>query len=113
MGYPAKYKIKTRQGQTYRRVFTWTIDSEPVDLTGYIARMQVRRRPNAASPVILDVTDDITIDAEEGQLEVMIPASVLAAIPPDTYVYDLELDNAGTVTTLIAGSFQVDPEVTR
>jgi hypothetical protein len=113
MSYPAKYKMRARQGQTFNRVFTWSVNDTPINLTGYSARMQVRRRPSSASAVVLDAGQYLTLGTTNGQVTLNIPASVLEEIAPATYVYDLELDNGGTVTTLLAGTFQVDPEVTR
>jgi hypothetical protein len=113
MSYPAKYKMRARQGQTFNRVFTWSVNDSPINLTGYTARMQVRRRPSGSSAVVLDASPYITLGTSNGQVTLNIPASILEDISPATYVYDLELDNGGTVTTLLAGSFQVDPEVTR
>jgi hypothetical protein len=34
-------------------------------------------------------------------------------LEPGRYLYDLEVNNGGTVTTLLAGVFQVQPEITR
>jgi hypothetical protein len=113
MSYPAKYKMRVRQGQTFNRVFTWSVNDDPVNLTGFDGRMQVRRRPSASSNVVLDATPYISLGGTTGAVTIDIPASVTEDITPATYVYDLELDNGGTVTTLLAGNFVVDAEVTR
>jgi hypothetical protein len=126
MSYPVRYRIKARQGDTYIRTLVWKIDEaddgnyEPVDLTGYSARMQVR--PTASSKtVLLDCTDFINIgggdqDPENGQIQLVIPAAALETVKPspkEGYAYDLELVNGDVVTTIIAGPFNVAEEVTR
>lgn len=116
MSYPADYNIEARQGATWRRVFTWTVNSSPVDLTGRTARMEVRPKPDSTS-VVLNATPYITLGGTAGTVDLNIPASVLAAISPRTgskfYVYDLEIVSGQEVTTLLAGRFTVAPEVTK
>jgi hypothetical protein len=116
MSYPANYKMVTRQGATFRRVFSWSIDDEPVDLSLSTARMEVRRKATSAD-VILNATEYITLGGDEGTIDLNIPPAVLSAIPPRTgdrsYVYDLEITTGDVVTTLLAGKFIVNPEVTR
>ena len=113
---PSRYTIGARQGSTLRRRFVWTIDDDPVDLTGRTARMNVR--PSAGSEsLILDASGYITLGGDEGYIEIEVPASVMEAIPAKTYVYDLEIVNPNPgedeVVALLEGSFVVDGEVTR
>ena len=114
--YPATFPIRARQGATYRRVFTWTIDGTPVNLSGSTARMEVRKKASA-STVVLTATPYITLGGSAGTVDLNIPASVLAAIAPrsgdSSYVYDLEIVTGSVVTTFLAGRFFVAPEVTR
>jgi hypothetical protein len=114
--YPATYRIDARQGSTFRRVFTWTIDGTPVNLSGSTARMQVRKKASD-SAVVLTATPYITLGGSAGTIDLNIPASVLAGIAPragdSSYVYDLEIVTGSVVTTLLAGRFFVAPEVTK
>lgn len=116
MSYPATFAIRARQGATYRRVFTWTIDGTPVNLSGATARMEVRKKASDSS-VVLTATPYITLGGAAGTVDLNIPASVLAGIAPragdSSYVYDLEIVTGSVVTTLLAGRFFVAPEVTR
>jgi hypothetical protein len=116
MSYPATFPIRARQGATYRRVFTWTIDGSPVNLSAATARMEVRTKPSASS-VVLTATPYISLGGAAGTIDLNIPATVLAAIAPRTgassYVYDLEIVQGSVVTTVLAGQFFVAPEVTK
>ncbi len=112
MAYPGKYKIEARQGQTYDQTFTWRVDDLPVNVTGFTAAMQVRSSWDSDT-VVLNAGTFITLGGTLGTVRVNIPAGTIAAITPGRYQYDLELNNAGTVTTLLAGAFEVKPEITR
>lgn len=116
MAYPATFPIRARQGATYRRVFLWSIDGSPVNLSGATARMEVRTKPSSSS-IVLTATPYITLGGAAGTVDLNIPATVLAGISPRTgsssYVYDLEIVQGSVVTALLAGQFFVAPEVTK
>ncbi len=107
--------ITAEQGATWSLTLTWKIDGAPVDLTGYSARMQVRRT-HAAADAILSLTSDdgITLGGEAGTITLTATAAAMAAITARAYVYDLELVSPdGTVTRLVEGTWYHRPEVTR
>lgn len=113
---PARYTIGARQGSTLRRQFEWTIDDEPVDLSGKTARMNVRPSPTSTT-LTLDASDYIVLGGTQGTITLEIPASVMETVPGKSFVYDLEIvtpnDDEDEVVTILEGSFVVDPEVTR
>lgn len=113
---PGKYNMICPQGSTFLKQITYSVDSTPVDLTGYIARMQVRETYSSTN-VILSLTNqgaEPTISVnDEGQIDLYINADDTAKVVAKEYVYDLELDSGGTVTRLLEGKFIVTPEVTR
>lgn len=113
---PYSYEIKARQGATWTRVFSWSVNDVPVNLTGRTARMEVRTKPDSPT-VVLTVTPYITLGGAAGTVTISIPANVLAAVPPRTgsrfYVYDLEIVSGSQVTTFLAGRMTVAPEVTK
>ena len=112
MSYPGKYKIEARQGQTFDKTFTWRVSDLPVNVTGFTADMQVRSSWDS-DDVVLDAQGFITLGGTLGTVRLNIPAGTIAAITPGRYQYDLELANGATKTTLLAGVFQVSPEITR
>lgn len=109
--------LEVQQGATYRRSFVWKdSNGDPVDLTGYIARMQIRRRKSA--PVIehsaTTENGGITITPLEGRIDLLISATATAAFDFTSGAYDLELvasDN--DVTRFLEGAVSVSKEVTR
>lgn len=112
---PGKYNITCPQGATFHQQLTWLIDNDPVDLTGYTARMQVREKYN--SPIAnLDLNTEngtITLGGALGTISIAVGASVTQGLVPKDYLYDVELDSGGEVTRIIEGKFIVTPEVTR
>lgn len=111
-----KYNITVDQGATYSQVFTWKDSNEaPIDLTGYAARMQVRKR-RRDDPTLLDLTTEnggITLGSTAGTITVSISADATAAVAAGEHVYDLELVFESTVSRLVMGTFTVRGEITR
>lgn len=108
------YNIFAEQGADLLLQFTYRDpDGEAIDLTGYSARMQVRKtRLNSA--VLLDATDFLGFGESTGVITLAIPAEALSGIPAGEYRYDIELESAGgVVTRVLQGDFSVDGEVTR
>jgi hypothetical protein len=112
----AQYDLTIQQGATFRRQFRWLADGDPVDLTGFAARMQIRRSVKAVD-VLVDATTAnglLTIAALAGEVTVELPATLTAGISAVSGVYDLEMvDPGGFVTRLLEGDVTFSPEVTR
>ena len=120
----AIYNFKAEQGAplffTVAYASTTTVGDvvteTPIDITDYDASMQVRLTA-ANTNVILSLTSgvELTINGAAGTIDGVVAATVLSAIAPLKYVYDLELHHKtnGTVIRLIQGAFPVSAEVTR
>lgn len=112
---PGKYNIICPQGTTFAKQLTYTINDEPVDLTTYTARMQVREKHTSATAKLTLTTQNggISLGGEEGTIDLYIADETTSNINAKEYVYDLELVSGGEVYRLIEGKFIVTPEVTR
>jgi hypothetical protein len=113
----AIYNFTLEQGTTTVKVITYAdADGNPINITGYSARMQMR--PSVGSQIkYLDLTSSpavgIAINGPLGQITITISAATSATVPTDG-VYDLELvDGASAVIRLLQGTITVSPEVTR
>ena len=119
MSYPVTYKIgPVHQGSTFKRRFTWLVSNEPIDLTGWSARMDIRETADSTSPTVSATTTNgyISLGGDECTIDINIPASIMEDVPPGRYVYDLELVSSSSppeVTAIVAGQFVVSAEVTR
>lgn len=111
------YDIVCEQGATFQRELVWSDSSEqPINLTGYTARMQVRPSIKSSEVVIELTTANARIILYPllGKIQLLLTAAQTAALPAKACVYDLELvSGSGHVTRLLQGSFTITPEVTR
>lgn len=113
---PGKYNITLYQGASFERIFAWKIDGVPVSLTGYSARMQVRRNHPSPIAVITLTTenDGIVLGGSVGTVTLQMSAEETEAVGAAEYIYDIELESpAGDVYRILEGRFIVSPEVTR
>lgn len=116
------YNIVCEQGTTFSRRFElqYPDSVDPTiyhefDLTGYTARMQVRRTVESSSAMITLTTENsgIEIDGDNGAVTVRMTAVQTAGIS-SSGVYDVELiDNSGNVSRMVQGEFRLSLEVTR
>lgn len=109
--------IPIEQGATFTLDLSVTDDAgDPIDLTGYTARMSVKRdaRETAALLELTTANVRIVITAASGLVTLILTAAETAAITTWTRgVYDLELISAGgTVTRLCEGAVIILAEVT-
>lgn len=113
----AKYNLLIEQGATFSLQLTWTIDDLPVDLTGYVARLQIREDYDSASPLVSLTSVDgggIMLSGTAGTIEIEIEHDVTASLTAGKHVYDLELESpGGEVYRLIAGRATVTPRATK
>lgn len=109
--------ILIEQGATFRYNLIWKDSAgTPVNLTGYTARMQIRRK-HSDPAVLLSLTTEngaITLGGSAGTINILATATGTASLPAKDSVYDLELVSGdATVTRLIEGAVTITPEVTR
>lgn len=111
-----RYTIQAEQGATLTLSMTWKDPAgQVIDLTGYTARLQVRRSATASGDPLLEATegDGITLGGTAGTIAIEISADAMAGLPAGDLRYDLELVSGSQVTRLIEGVFKVSPEVTK
>lgn len=104
------------QGATFNLLLTWKIDTVPVNLTGYTARLQARVDVEDSEVIVSLTTSNggITLGGSAGTISLDQTATQTTLLPAGTYVYDLELiASNSTVTRLVQGELLISPEVTR
>lgn len=113
----ATYDLFIEQGATFVKTITWNDSaSDPVNLTGYTARMQFRSSVNSSTVLFSATSTDgrITLGGALGTIAIAFDADDTAAFTFVSAVYDLELESAsGFVTRLLEGGVEVSKEVTR
>jgi hypothetical protein len=109
------YDITCEQGATFSRTLTVKDSSGNArNLSGYTARMQVRRLLASTSTLIELTTGNsrITLNSS-GEIALSISAADTASLT-EGGVYDLEIiASDGTVERVVEGNFILDLEVTR
>jgi hypothetical protein len=118
-----KYSLVIEQGTTVNIDLIYKDSTNaPVDLTDYIARMQIR--PDYADNTTvkyLSLTDTLnpdgtglTLGGASGSINIFISATTSSALDFDSALYDLEIQSpSNIVTRLIEGSVRISKEVTR
>jgi hypothetical protein len=111
-----RYDIICDQGSTLERTFIYLdADKNPINNTGWTARMQVR--PTFRSDLVyLDLSSadgDITLDGVNGKIQLEADAGSMENIKAGNHVYDLEITTPTEVFKIVRGNFIVRPEVTQ
>lgn len=112
-----KVELTIKQGATWETQLEWEIDGDLVNLTGYSAKMQLRRDYESAMPTIELTSGEggaITLGGSLGTISIRLTATQTSNIPAGKYVFDLELTLLnGNTERLIEGTITVTREVTR
>lgn len=109
---PVKKKLIVRRGITLSElVFVADGLTEPVDLDGYDARMQIRS--DFGGEIVADLSLGEGISIHRNRVEINIPAAQTESFLPGSYKYDLEIESPdGTVFQLSYGSVSVKDSIT-
>ena len=81
------------------------------NITGRTYKAQMRKS-RSSSTTVLSFTIAIT-NAANGVVTMSLAPEVTSSIDPGTYFYDFEENNAGYVTTLMAGKVSLTGQVSR
>lgn len=113
---PGKLNFVCPQGTTFSRTLTYKLDDDPVDLTGYGARLQVREF-HYSNDFILGLdsssSSNIYMGGSAGTIDIYVDPDTTKEFVPGNYVYDLEIYTSSNVYRLVEGKFTVTAEVTR
>lgn len=110
------YDINIYKGTTFKLNIAYTDSTSAIiDLTGYTARMQVRRTYGSA--IITELTTEnggIAITALTGGLDLLITATATTLLTAVSGRYDLEIiSSGGEVTRILQGDARIIENVTR
>jgi hypothetical protein len=112
MAQPATQNLVLVRGDTETLVITLTDSAgAPIDITGRTYRAQIRVNRDASS-IAASFACSIT-NAAAGQVTCVLSAVNSAALTAGINYWDFEENNAGVVTTILAGTAQVLADVTR
>lgn len=112
----AKYNITIEQGATFVKSVTVKDATTGVvrDLTGYVARGQIRARYEDQTPI---ATFNFTNLGTSGTFVFQLSAATTTALDFESAVYDIELEQVGSnpvnVERLMQGNVFLSKEVTK
>lgn len=111
-----KLNLRIVRGSTFDQTLTYKDPSgDPIDLTGATARANVREDIDATSAVLTMTTENGKIELGDaaGTIRFLLTATETAALTFDAGVWDLEIEQSGYVTPLLAGAVSLVKDVTR
>lgn len=116
------------QGTTFTEYIVHTNSNKtPIDITGYLARAQMRKSYNSANAITFTAN---VVSAANGNISLNLTAAQTANIKAGRYVYDVEIYGNANVTIdgffidetasniiivhrVVEGTVTVNPEVTK
>lgn len=105
------------KGATFKKTYVYQDSSRnPIDLTGYTAKMQIRPYIGSSTVIVELSTANgrITITPSEGKIELELADEETVVISEHSGVYDLEIeDSSGNITKLVRGTVSFIDEVTQ
>lgn len=116
-----KLNIVIDQGATFPLYVEYKDpDGDPIDLTGYSVRMQIRQTPTATTKLLDFDSDDLDAGMtigdldETGVVDIAIAPSVTSGLAFNSAEWDLVIESpSGVVTRLVQGKASVSLGVTR
>lgn len=115
----AKKNLTIEQRATFTHRLTWKdAKGKPINLTGCLARMQVRPSYDSTEVLVELSTENgrIILTPLAGVIELRIAANDTDSLSFDSAVYDLKVEFPGTPSTeirLLEGQIKVSPGVTQ
>lgn len=110
------YHLLIEQGAYFERLFTYKDDDgDPIDLTGYEADLQIRKRYNAttADMTISTVLGGITLGSADGTIRIILTDDQTAMLTRDGF-YDLRLTPPSLQSVrILEGEVRLSLSVTR
>lgn len=109
---PAKQDIKIMRGDT--EVLNITITDSagvPVNLAGDVFTSQIRYNRNDTTVAASFVC--VVTNAAQGQVQLTLSSNSSALLNDGTAYWDLQRDDSGVITTVVAGKCTVLADVTR
>lgn len=115
---PAKRKLILYKGAKFDPGWTWLAGGQPVDLTGFTARMQVRADVDSPD-VLLNLTTEnggIILGGTAGTIDLWVGATETSLITWESGVWAMEVQYSADpddVDRVLEGGISVSAEVPR
>lgn len=106
--------VAATQGADFTASLTWVDSSgNPVDLSTFTARMQIRRTYGDTIVVELNTTNGYIALTNQGAINFHLPYTVTETLPAGIFLYDLFLtDSSDIPSCIMRGQFVINEAVT-
>jgi hypothetical protein len=115
-----RYDFKIKQGNPFSKIMYYTDkDNNPLNLTGYKAKMQIRDKPSGKIYSTLTTENGkIIITPLEGKIELLIPMLETKTFEFCKAVYDLDIytelnGEIDYIDTILEGIVVIEKEITK
>jgi len=85
-------------------------DGDALDLNGYTVSGQIRKTYSSLNAI--DFTASV-VNPSAGTIQIGLSSVQTGAMKAGRYVYDVEVNNGGTITRVLEGQVEVTPGVTQ
>ena len=104
------------RGDDYALNLTITDDADtPIDVTGwrFWATLKLSSEmPDEEAPVKVDLSAQDGTGATQGLVNILLPHDQTANLMPTRYMFDVQAEHEGMITTVVSGTVQVKGDVT-
>ena len=106
----AHFDIYIRKGITYNKTFLYYQDGALVDLTGYTAKMHIRKSPDDPKLILSLTTENsmIVLGDAAGSIKLTIPKAIADTLPNGVYGFDLALLNGSADEWFAEGTATIE-----
>lgn len=110
---PARLDLCVYRGDNGRlRVTVTDPDGAPIDVSAMAWDCDIRRIPDA--PTVAANMTVVPVTGQTNAVDLVLSAEQSALLRPETrFVWDLEMSSGNVVQTLLTGTFDVTPDVSR
>jgi len=109
---PANYDLIIKKGTTYKISLVYRSSGTPINLTGYTAKMQIRKDYGGTIITELTEMDGIVLGGVAGTILITISDTITADFKFDITKYDLIIDSGTEKTCILEGSIQLKKTIT-
>lgn len=106
--------LKAYRGDYEAYRFKVTLDDQPYNLTGYTIMATARIQPDAEEMLFnVGIADNVNGNDHANGIVVLTLNNLITQNLPLTCSFDIQASQGATITTLVSGEIQTDPDVTR
>ena len=109
---PLLYPLTIQQGASFTRTFRYrNQDGTPIDISGYSARLAIKRNYKDQAPLKVIQGPGATVDGPNGVITFHMTGVESRVVTPGPGFYDVDLIAGDEVVRLLSGSVIVLPGV--